>query len=47
MDMTIEFSEEQQVRLVALSELEGVTLHEAAVLAIEETYTHRAGKYEA
>ena len=47
MDMTLDLSEDQLARLVALSELEGVSLHEAAVLAVEEAYSRRAGDCEA
>jgi hypothetical protein len=38
MEMTLDLSADQQARLVAISVLEGISLHEAVILAIEEAY---------
>ena len=34
--MTLDLSDDQQARLIALSVFEGISLHEAVILAIEE-----------
>ena len=37
--MTLNLSEDQRERLVAISDLEGISLQEAVILAIEEAYS--------
>ena len=39
MEMTLNLSEDQRARLVAISDLEGISLQEAVILAIEEAYS--------